>query len=132
MGALTMAVTRNLVDSRDQLARPPDYLERIVSLEEQLDGFANAMSVYLDRFLNIPLAPLPGEQRFGSLDDESTDAEELRQAYLDSLDTQQQVDRAGRIVARYASLHHPVEPLFATFARGDLPPRNRSSVNVII
>ena len=78
--------------------------------------FHGAISVYLDRFLNVPPARLPGE-RGDSFDDEPTDAEELREKFLAVLDTQQKVDEAARIVARYVSLGHPIEPLVATLTR---------------
>ena len=68
--------------------------------------FHGALRVYLDRFLNIPPAPLPTH-----LDDEPTEARELLDKFLDTLNRQAQVDEAGRLVARYLSLHHPVEPL---------------------
>src|SRR5712691_588206 len=68
--------------------------------------FHGALRVYLDRFLNIPPAPLPTH-----LDDEPTGARELLDKFLDTLNRQAQVNEAGRIVARYLSLHHPVEPL---------------------
>ncbi|MCS6860283.1 MAG: hypothetical protein NZT92_08185, partial [Abditibacteriales bacterium] len=84
---------------------------------EMLRGiFHGAMSVYLDRFLNIPPARLPGE-RGETLDDEPTDADELREKFLAVLDTQQKVDAAARIVARYVTLGHPIEPLIATLTR---------------
>jgi hypothetical protein len=75
--------------------------------------FHGAMSVYLDRFLNIPPARLPS-QRGESLDDQPHDASALRVKFLAALDSQQQVDQAARIVARYVSLGHAVEPLLAT------------------
>lgn len=80
--------------------------------------FHGAISVYLDRFLNVPPAHLPTER--GSLEDEPTDASELLEKFLDVLDSRQQVDEAGKTVARYLSLNHPLEPLVATFARGVL------------
>ncbi len=90
-----------------------------VSPEVMRGIFHGAMSVYLDRFLNIPPAALPGE-RGDSPDDEPTGADELREKYLDMLDTQQRVNAAARVVARYLSLNHPAEPLLATLARGVL------------
>ena len=69
-----------------------------------------AMSVYLDRFLNIPPARLPGER--DSLDNEPTDGPELLKQFLTALDQQQQVDLAARAVARYLDLGHPVRPLY--------------------
>jgi nitrite reductase/ring-hydroxylating ferredoxin subunit len=81
--------------------------------------FQGAMSVYLDRFLNVPPAALPGE-RGETLDDEPEEAEALRLKYLSVLDTQQRITAAARVVARYLSLGHPVEPLIAVLARGVL------------
>jgi nitrite reductase/ring-hydroxylating ferredoxin subunit len=74
--------------------------------------FHGAMSVYLDRFLNVPPAPLP--QKF---DDEPEDAETLRAKFLDLLDTQQRVDAGAQVVARYLSLGYSIDELIATFAR---------------
>lgn len=75
--------------------------------------FHGAMSVYLDRFLNIPPARMPGEREINA---EPEDADEILAAYLKTLDTQQQVEPAARLVARYLSLGHPVEKLFRTLA----------------
>ena len=71
-----------------------------------------AMAVYLERFLNVPPAKLPSEQ--GALDGEAADAQELLRVFLQALDSQQQVERAARLVARYLSLGHPVQPLLDT------------------
>ena len=90
------------------------------SLEAVRGTFHGAISVYLDRFLNIPPAHLPGERGDERLDDEPADAAELREKFLQTLDTQQRANPAARIVARYLSLGHPVEPLTATLARGVL------------
>lgn len=72
--------------------------------------FHGAMSVYLDRFLNVPPARLPGER--DSLENEPRNATELLRNFLDALDQQQRVDAAARAVARYLQLGHPVQPLF--------------------
>ncbi len=74
--------------------------------------FHGAMSVYLDRFLNVPPASL--SQKF---DDELEDAEVLRAKFLDLLDTQQSVDSGAQVVARYLSLGHYVEDLIVTLTR---------------
>ena len=74
--------------------------------------FHGAMSVYLDRFLNVPPAPLP--HRF---DNEPQDAEILRAKFLDLLDSQQRVDAGAQVVARYLSLGHPIQDLIVTFTR---------------
>ncbi len=89
-----------------------------ISVELIRGIFHGAMSVYLDRFLNIPPAHLPGER--DKLEDEPRDPQELREKYLDVLDTQQRVSAAAKVVARYLSLGHPVEPLFGVLARGVL------------
>ena len=89
-------------------------VKRSASPEVLRGVFHGAMSVYLDRYLNVPPARLPGEM--GTLDEEGTDAEELLETFMDVLNTQQRVSRAARIVARYLSLGHPVEPLIATLA----------------
>jgi nitrite reductase/ring-hydroxylating ferredoxin subunit len=73
-----------------------------------------AVSVYLDRFLNVPPARLPGER--DSLDDEPREAQALLDGFLEALNQQQRVDAAARAVARYLQLGHPVEPLFDTLA----------------
>ena len=57
--------------------------------------FDAAMSVYLDRFLNVPLARLPDEG--GAAEDPGALLVEL----ADLLDRQQQVDEAGCLTARY-------------------------------
>ncbi len=74
-----------------------------------------AISVYLNRFLNVPPAKLPGER--GTLDDMPTDADELLDLFLAALDSQQQVDRAAGLIARYLSLDHPPQPLIDTLTR---------------
>lgn len=61
-----------------------------------------AMSVHLDRFLNVPAARLPVPQ-------EGADPDEL----LQLLDAQQQVDEAGRLVASYLGTGGDPERLVA-------------------
>ncbi|MGH6803360.1 MAG: Rieske (2Fe-2S) protein [Methyloceanibacter sp.] len=96
--------------------------ERPIELErpELLRGvFHGAMQVYLIRFLNVPPARLPGEGD-DRLDDLPRDGGELRDAFLAALDRQGAVKAAGRLVARYVILGHPVEPLIATLTRAVL------------
>jgi nitrite reductase/ring-hydroxylating ferredoxin subunit len=76
--------------------------------------FHGAISVYLDRFLNVPPAALPREEYST---DGAHDADELRAKFLEALDAQQRVDEAARITARYLAQGDPVEPLIATFTR---------------
>src|SRR4030095_12582184 len=57
-----------------------------------------ALRVYLDRFLNIPPAALPGER--GGLDDLPAKGSELLEHFLVTLDGQAQTNDAGRIAGR--------------------------------
>lgn len=69
--------------------------------------FHGAMSIYLDRFLNVPPTPLPT-----ITSDSATPAamEELQTEFLAALDSQQQVDAAANVAARYLSSRHPIQP----------------------
>jgi nitrite reductase/ring-hydroxylating ferredoxin subunit len=58
-------------------------------------AFDAAMSVYLDRFLNIPAAPIPEPRETGKQPDA------LLRDLLHLLDRQQQVNEAGELVAQY-------------------------------
>jgi hypothetical protein len=75
-----------------------------------------AMAVYLARYLNVPLARLPGDGG-DRLDDLPTTQEEIRTALLDVFDRQQQIDEAGRLVARHLRLGYPPAALITTLAR---------------
>lgn len=79
--------------------------------------FHGAVSVYLDRFLNVPPARLPSAD---DVRNEPSNAAELLTKFLSTLDRQQSVEEAARVVVRYAQLGHPLEPLIATFARAVL------------
>ena len=81
--------------------------------------FHGAMQVYLNRFLNVPPTPLPGDG-YDKLDDLPHDQGELRDAFLSGLDRQGAVKTTGRLVARYLILGHPVQPLIATLSRAVL------------
>jgi nitrite reductase/ring-hydroxylating ferredoxin subunit len=70
-------------------------LERAPSRELTRGVFDAAMSVYLDRFLNVPATRLP------SSDDTVGDPETILRELPALLDRQQQVNRAGNAVARY-------------------------------
>ena len=87
-------------------------LRRSPTIEILRGVFHGAISVYLDRFLNIPPAPLPGERR--SLDEEPSGADQLRQRFLKLLNQREEVDEAARVVARYLCLGHPPQALFNT------------------
>jgi len=73
-----------------------------------------AMAVYLDRFLNIPPEPLPGERK--PLDDLPAEGEELRRAILETCDRTGQDLTVAALTSRYLQLRHPVQPLIATLA----------------
>jgi nitrite reductase/ring-hydroxylating ferredoxin subunit len=77
---------RRLASAQRTEAVPPALLRGV---------FDAAMSVYLDRFLNIPAAPLPQAQPSGGLPGT------LLHDFLPLLDRQQQVNEAGDLVARY-------------------------------
>ena len=76
--------------------------------------FDAALSVYLDRFLNTPPAPVPeaGES------DDARPPERLRDELLETFDTEGRVNEAGRIAG--ASLDAGVDPaaLWRTLGRG--------------
>jgi len=84
-------------------------LARVDSPELVRGVFDAAMSVYLDRFLNVPPAPLPAPAR--------GDPEALLREFLAVLDRQQQVAEAGRIVAAYLAGGGDPGPLLATLGR---------------
>ena len=64
------------------------------------------MSVYLDRFLNVPPARLPRANGH-------TSGSELLEFLPDLLDRQQQVDEAASLVVDYRATDAPVETLLA-------------------
>ncbi|GAB1541000.1 hypothetical protein NUACC21_36690 [Scytonema sp. NUACC21] len=70
-------------------------LRRVRSLELLRGVFDAAMSVYLNRFLNVPPARLPEPK------DSVENPEELLEQLPELLDRQQQVNEVGRLVARY-------------------------------
>lgn len=67
------------------------------------------LSVYQDRFLNVPPLRLPQPP-----DTLPAGAEELRELFLETLDRSTQNHEAAQIVGRYLDLDHPVEPLIDT------------------
>lgn len=75
--------------------------------------FHGAISVYLDRFLNVPPATL----RAVSTSTVEKSADELCDEFLALLDTQQGVDKAAELVASYLAHDFPLEPLVATLTR---------------
>jgi hypothetical protein len=77
------------------------------------------MALYLTRYLNVPPARIPGEDG-ERLDDLPGNEEAIRCALLDAFDRQQQVDLAGRLVARHLMLGHSPQALITTLARAVL------------
>jgi len=75
--------------------------------------YHGALSLYLDRFLNVPPARLP-EQRDSALDILPTGADELLGQLGDALDREQQVEMAGQLAWRYLALGHDPAPLIAS------------------
>ncbi|MBV8453955.1 MAG: Rieske (2Fe-2S) protein, partial [Deltaproteobacteria bacterium] len=70
-------------------------LRRVTSLELLRAAFDAAMSVYLNRFLNVPAVKLPRS------DGNSHHRAGLREQLLTLLDRQQQVNQAGELAAAY-------------------------------
>ncbi len=75
-----------------------ELVDRTDATELYRACFDGAMSVYLDRFLNSPRAPVPDP---GDTGGSGRDPETVREELLDSFDEQGAVDRAGRLVAEH-------------------------------
>ncbi|MDP6450610.1 MAG: Rieske (2Fe-2S) protein, partial [Lentisphaeria bacterium] len=84
-------------------------LQRCTTPDIARGVFHSAVTVYMDRFLNVPPAALPGEA--GGLDHLSTDANELLAAMLDALDRKDQTELLAELVSRYVELGHPFDAL---------------------
>jgi nitrite reductase/ring-hydroxylating ferredoxin subunit len=82
-------------------------VRRVSSMDLVRGIFDAAMTVYLDRFLNVPAAKLP--ERNGS---RTNPADRLAQL-PDLLDRQQQVNQAGALVADYLGAHGEPKELLA-------------------
>jgi len=84
--------------------------------------FHAALSVYMDRFLNVPPARLRDDDR--TMHALPSAAPQLRQRVLDLLDRQSNTDEAALVVARYLRLGHEftglVDTLSLATAREDL------------
>jgi hypothetical protein len=77
------------------------------------------MRLYLIRFLNVPPARV-ADATDPALTALPTDPGDLLGAFLAALDRHGGVTEAGRLVARYLLLGHPVDALVATLARAVL------------
>ncbi|MEF8843663.1 MAG: Rieske (2Fe-2S) protein [Haloarculaceae archaeon] len=76
--------------------------------------FDGAMSVYLDRFLNSPRAPLPSPGD----SDTTRDPADVREDLLSCFDEQGEVNRAGRLVHEHFDAGGDPEDLKRTLGRG--------------
>ena len=72
-------------------------LKRAPSVELLRSVFDTAMSIYLDRFLNMPAQRMPGPGN-GAVDGDA-----LRAELLDRMNSQQQVEEAAKMVSDYLS-----------------------------
>jgi nitrite reductase/ring-hydroxylating ferredoxin subunit len=86
-------------------------LRRAPSLELLRGVFDAAMSVYLDRFLNVPAARLPDIEP-GEIEQES-----LLDELATLLDRQQEVESAGRTAARYLARGGDLDQMIDALAR---------------
>ena len=75
--------------------------------------FVGALSVYQDRFLNVPPARLPGP---GQIDGLPADSEALCARLLACTNAQGSADEAGRLVAAHCAHGLPPQPLLAALA----------------
>jgi nitrite reductase/ring-hydroxylating ferredoxin subunit len=89
-------------------------LKRCPSLDVVRGVFHGAMSVYQDRFLNVPPAAVPLDD--ASLGDLPHDPHVLLEGITDTLNMQQRVGETARLVSRYAGLGHAEGPLLQTLA----------------
>ena len=87
-------------------------MRRAPSAELARGVYHGAMSLYLDRFLNMPAARLPEEQP-AALDELPTGAGELLASLRDLLDREQEVQAAGQVTFRYLMLGHDPAGLIA-------------------
>jgi nitrite reductase/ring-hydroxylating ferredoxin subunit len=89
------------------------FLKRCVSPATTRSLFHAALSVYMDRFLNIPAARLPTDE---DLQDLPEAGQALREMLLEVLDRQSAVDLAGRIVTAHLARDEDTKALFDTLA----------------
>ncbi|WP_225334007.1 Rieske (2Fe-2S) protein [Halomicrobium urmianum] len=84
-------------------------------VEAYRPAFDGATSVYLDRFLNQPAAPVPDP---GSTGDADREPDEIRDALLDAFDEHGQVNEAGRLAAAHFDAGGDPDALVRALARG--------------
>jgi len=102
----TVHHTFSYATAAHELARRTD------GIEAYRPAFDGAISVYLDRFLNQPAAPLPDPDR------EGREPSAIREELLDSFDEQGRVDDAGSLVAQHFAAGGDPEALIRTLGRG--------------
>ena len=76
--------------------------------------FQSAISVFMDRFLNVPPARLPSERK--AKHNLPTSSTELLEQLLEQLDQRASIDEAANIVSRYLSLNLEFDGLINTLA----------------
>ena len=86
-------------------------LRRAPSVELLRSVFDAAMSIYLNRFLNVPPA------RFPEPKGPSSDTEGLLATFLEALNVQQQVEESSELVAMYLQQEEEPEKLMAAMGR---------------
>jgi hypothetical protein len=87
-------------------------IQRAPSAELLRGAFDAAMSVYLNRFLNVPAAKIPAANGAAK-----PDPRELLESLPGLLDRQQQVDQAGALVANYLASGGESAAMIAALAR---------------
>ena len=92
-------------------------LRRAPSIELLRGVFDAAASVYLDRFLNVPPVRLPDPSDAGAERFSGPKGEDALRELAALLDRQQQVNEAGRLVARYLYGGGDATRLIATLGR---------------
>ena len=89
-------------------------LKRAPSLELMRGVFDVAMSIYLDRFLNMP------PQRIPDIDNDMVDDDGILRQLLQHMDVRQQVEEVSLLVSRYITGSGEPDALLATLGRGML------------
>ena len=94
-------------------------LKRAPSLELLRGTLDTAMSVYLDRFLNMPAQRTPEPLANGAANG-AIDGDALRSELLEGMDVQQNVEPSAKVVSDYISGSAPPEGIIATLGHSML------------
>jgi nitrite reductase/ring-hydroxylating ferredoxin subunit len=89
-------------------------LQRVPSLELLRGAFDTAMSIYLDRFLNMPAQRLP------EADGRTVDGASICKELLERMDVQQQVEEVAQLVSTYLAGGADAGDLIATLGHAML------------